>query len=307
MKTDTLADALFVRSEELNALRHTIQGIEDFADLLGPIAEFALVIDANVIIRDLIWLCSKRKNPTAKSALAETVLAGTIIPYVPPVALREVTEKLPHIATRRRIDETALRNAWKDYQGLLRVEEPNPLRVIELRAGRDPDDAEYLALAETIGAKGILSHDLDISAMGGAVPSMDVVGYLRGYSRAAAIEFNIKVHGVVLMHVSAASLKAAVSMLRGLSSKLGSMPTWAKIGLVLLAILLLLNDKSRTKITQSATQAGKSLSLLMPGLLEVAQQVAVECQANKKRGLQFLEEAVRLISSASAEQVKKVG
>ena len=297
MNEKPISEALFVRSEELASLRQMIGQIQGLARMVGSVAQVALVVDANVVLGDLLWLCSKRTNPTAKTELMEAVSAGTIIACIPPFALREIPEKIPYVAARRNVDEASLYSAWEEYRELLRIERPDPDRVQVLREGRDPDDADYIALADTIGARGILSRDKDIVAMGGTVVSMEVVGYLKDYSRAAAIEFNIKVSGFAFLNVSAASLVAAVEVLKGFTAQLRRLPDGVKICLVGLALLVLLNDKSRAKLDQAAQGIWNALSGLVPGLLAVTNEVFAEHQASKDRAMSCLEKAFDLIAS----------
>lgn len=58
-----------VNSDSLLWLRRLIKGSKPLRDLIGDLAQFRLVIDANCIIGDLIWLVTKRRNPKAKTEI----------------------------------------------------------------------------------------------------------------------------------------------------------------------------------------------------------------------------------------------
>jgi len=237
MREKPNAEDIRVSSEKLAELRVTIDRLRGMTDLIGAVVQVVVVVDANIILGDLIWMASKRTSPSAKTSLLESSVAGTLVACVPPYAIEEVQEKIPEVAKKRKIDGVVLARLWEEYRAILRVEEPDPIHVEKYRKGRDPKDADYLALADTLAAKGILSRDKDISAMGGAVISMEAVTLLRDYSRAAAVEFNIKVNGCYSLMVGIVTLKIALEVLDKAAGQVARIPGWAK-GLLLCILLL---------------------------------------------------------------------
>lgn len=292
-----IGEAFHVRSEELASLRQAIASIDGMARLIGPVARTTLVIDANIVLRDLIWLTSKRRDKEAQSWLMETISAGTIVACIPPFGISEIAQKIPYIAERRGIDEEKLWQAWDDYKSMLTVEEPNPDRVMELKSGRDPDDADYIALADTIGAKGILSHDKDIAAMGGTVFSMDVVGHLKDYSRAAAIEVNIRFNGIVLFSLGVGLLSSALEFLKEVPYQISRLPNWAKAGLIGLSIFFLLDESSRQRILDFFSRIGGSISGAITGVLNIFYDVSLEHHEWREKSLKCLDMAAQLMAS----------
>lgn len=299
MSEKSIRDSLQVRSGNLANYRRLINQAKGLAAIVGSAVQVQFVLDANVIFHDLIWLSSKRKNPAAKTALMEAIEAGTIIACIPPFALTEIYGKIPEVAVRRKVDQEALYKVWGEYSSLLRVESPDPERVEALRSGRDPKDADYIALAETINAHGILSYDKDIPAMGGVVISMEVVGHLMNYSRAAAIEFNIKISGVFLMSISMELFKAAMDVLGCFAAQIQRLPRWAKAALIVLVVFLMLNDNSRARIHGALSSFWDSLTGLAPGALALLQEIGAEHVINKDRAGEFLEKALGLIPDAN--------
>lgn len=96
----------------------------------------------------------------------------------------------------------------------------------------DADDAEFVALAETPGANGVISKDKQISKIGRNAISTDCVVYLRNHSRSTAIELNIKIQGVRFTLAGAAGLQSSVHGIRTLIAGAKGVPDWLKLGLI---------------------------------------------------------------------------
>lgn len=47
------------RSDSLPSLRRTLKSVDLLMRLIGPIAEFHIVIDANILIREILWILEK--------------------------------------------------------------------------------------------------------------------------------------------------------------------------------------------------------------------------------------------------------
>lgn len=297
MSVSPVSEALFVRSEELASYRKIISDLQSIAKLADSAFQVTVVVDANVIIGDLLWLSSKRRNPEAKPELMETIEAGTIVACIPPFALKEITEKIPYVAARRKVDEEALYRAWEAYKGHFRIELPDPERVAQHKAGRDPDDADYIALAETISASGILSRDKDIQAMGGVVLSVEVVGHLRDYSRATAIDLNIRINGVFLGIFTAAMVKALAELIRGCAQQAARLPLWARLIILGLGLFLMLNDHSREKLHAQLQSALKAASGAMPLLLQLTEEIYRERNIQSGKAERYLNRALEILAA----------
>ncbi len=72
MKADSWALFEDVRSDALDLLRGSRAHLKRLNLDLGLIAQFSLVVDTNIIIKELLWLTSCRKNPDAP--LCQTVV-----------------------------------------------------------------------------------------------------------------------------------------------------------------------------------------------------------------------------------------
>ena len=301
MREKPYSENVRVRSEELSELRVTIDRFKGMADLIGAAVQVLVVVDANIILGDLIWMASKRTTPLAKTSLLESSIAGTLIACVPPYAIEEVQEKIPEVAKKRDIDEVVLAGLWEEYRTTLSVKEPDPNHVEKYRQGRDPKDADYLALADTLSAKGILSRDKDISAMGGAVISMEAVTLLRDYSRAAAVEFNIKVNGCFSLMVGMVTLKIALVLLDKVAGKVARVPGWAKVLLLCLLFVSLMNEKTRSKLGEVISVLRNATSSLAPQIWDLVVEVHAEHGVNKKKAEACLNQLLEIIPSLKGD------
>ena len=239
MKTSTpesssqsLVQLFEVRSDVLKDLRNLIDSWRGFNGMIQGAATFSIVIDSNVVIGDLLWLVVKRRNPEATTELMEIIDAGTAVVYGPPRLLQEVQEKIPLIAAEKGLDAEKLFAEWESYRARFEVINPDQSHVRALEGSVDPDDADFVALAQTISAAGVLSKDKHIAMMGGNQISVKTIASLRGYSRATAIELTVKVNGLVLTLVGMAAIRSLFLGFRALIESLNRAPEWVKVALV---------------------------------------------------------------------------
>ena len=305
MSEKPYVEAIRVRSEELAELRVTLDKLKGMADLIGAAVQVLVVVDANVILGDLIWMASKRTDPGAKTSLLEASAAGSLIACVPPYALEEIQDKIPEVAKKRRIDQVVLAGLWEEYRPALSVKEPDPVHVERYRYGRDPKDADYLALADTLAANGILSRDKDIPAMVGIAISMDAVTLLRDYSRAAAVEFNIKVNGCFSLMVGIMTLKVALELLDKVAGQVARLPGWAKGLLLCLLFISLMNEKARKKLAEAIGIIRNAASSLAPQIWDLVLEVHSEHDVNKMKAEECLNKLIQLIPSLGVDNRAK--
>lgn len=61
--TERKSSKLVGRSDLLPSLRTSLELRHDLGALIGPIASYPVVVDANILIGELLWLSGKRRNP----------------------------------------------------------------------------------------------------------------------------------------------------------------------------------------------------------------------------------------------------
>ena len=244
-----------LRSEVLGILRK----IRFFNELLKDIAQFNIVIDANVILGDLRWLVKKRKIPGAQTELMECIKAGTIVAYVTRSVLAEVEEHIKTIAKDRKISEDALRAEWKTYRKLLKVRTPRKRLIARYKNGRDPDDAPTIALEKMLKADGILSKDNDLLAMGGLIIDLDFTRQARDYSRKTAISATIKISGGIVVLVSWKSVEAALVLINSIVKWFRCLPPTVQAIILVMALAIATKKSSRDRILATVDRANSAL------------------------------------------------
>lgn len=262
-----------IKSDFLYDLRQIVNKIKPLKQLIGDIDRFCLVIDTNVILRDLIWLIKKRKNPEAKTRVQECILAGTFIVYSTKTVIKEVEKKLKKIAVQYDISLDSLEKEWLNYKLLLIIREPEDNLINKYRQGRDPDDAPTLALAKMLNAYGIISKDKDIESMGGKTVSFIFCASARSYSRKATVTVLIKIAGYFTFVIGMELLSALLSLLKNILDKLLNLPGWIKLLLVIAGILVLCIPKFRKFVIDMVKSMSSELQKIMPLLIEFLTQI----------------------------------
>jgi predicted nucleic acid-binding protein len=246
-----IADVFTVQSDSLKQLRVVVSSWKQSSLVIGSAAQFCLIVDTNVVLGDLLWLVSGRTNPAAKTALMEVIEAETIDLYAPPMLFAEVEEKIPLIAADKGLDVNLLYAQWAIYKEQIKFVEPDIERVRVLQNGVDPDDAEFVALEQTIGAVGVISKDRHIGQMGGNHISVTCITHLRNYSRSTAIELNIKVNGVFFAKVSFAAFAGMYATSKALIEGVSKAPDWVKIALLAGGLFVALHPGARASVARS--------------------------------------------------------
>ncbi|MDR6420512.1 hypothetical protein J2801_002793 [Paraburkholderia phenoliruptrix] len=82
-----------------DALKEYRKLYQDGAPLapLASLFQVNLILDANIIIRELIWATTRRKNPFGRSELLEVLEVETVIAWAPTFLKDEVAKHIPVI------------------------------------------------------------------------------------------------------------------------------------------------------------------------------------------------------------------
>jgi len=267
--------------EMLAAIRR-FQGCRtDLAALLPDIASYVVVVDANVLIRDLLWLLEKRRLPDVKPAILECMIAGTFVAYVTGDVVAEVERNMPAILRERGLPEVAWISHWREYRRHLKIESPDTRVVATYASGRDPSDAPTLALAEIVAACGILSADKDIAAMGGKVLPGSFKIEARSYSRDAAVYFSLKIGGIYCAATAFEALALAARGIRRGFSSFMALPPALKTIAVCAAILAILYPTSRAVLIEAVRSIGSLAGEALKVLLEVLAETNAIADAHR--------------------------
>ena len=238
-----------------------------FQGFIGPLAQFIVVVDANIILGDLIWLVSKRKKPDAVTELMECIMAGTIVAYIARSVLAEVDEHITTIAADKKLSEDTLRQEWKKYRKLVKVRTPPKTMVESFKDSQDPDDASTIVLQKKLRADGILSKDTDLVAMGGLVIEMDFTKQARDYSRKTAVSATIKLmlFGVPVV-IGYGAFNILVQAIRGIFITWKKLPLTVKL-FILVALVVIASDKrARTVVMGRIRELKRCLDAIAPDM-----------------------------------------
>jgi predicted nucleic acid-binding protein len=299
-KSAYLEDIFTVRSKKLKELRTIVRSLTDFRNILGVAVQFRLVVDTNIVLGDILWLVSERKNKTAKTALMETIEAGTIDVYAPPLLLVEVEEQIPLIADKKGLDINSMYAEWAVYKETIIIVEPDSEKVQSLKNGVDPDDADFVALAQTIAAAGVFSKDGHIGLMGGNQISIACITHLRNYSRSAAIELNIKVNGVGFAVHGIAAVRGLFSGVKSLLDGIKKAPDWVKISLLAAGLFVVLHPGTRTSISRGLKIALAGIGDATPTVISLIAEAAVLAEKSKTEAQVQLDAAMKELSKNEA-------
>lgn len=293
------ADIFTVRSDKLKELRAVIQTWKGLNDLFGELVQFRLIVDTNIILGDIIWLVSKRKNKSARTELMEAIEAEMIDLYAPPALFDEVEEQIPSIAGKKGLDIDQMYIQWQIYKAKIKVAEPDNEIVRDLKNGIDPDDAYFIALAQTIAAAGVLSKDNHIRQMGGNQISVLFVTHLRNYSRATAIELNIKVNGVMFANLGVTALQGLFSGLKSLTARIGNAPDWVKLGLLASGVFVAAHPNTRANVLGFLKTVLVGISDATPAVIGFIAEAAMLAESHKSEAQAHLDKAMKELNSGN--------
>lgn len=291
----------FVPSDRLKELRELVKTWKNISPLISGAVQFRIVVDTNIVLGDIRWLAYRRRNESARTSLIETIEAGTIYAYVPPALFAEVEEKIDLIAREENLDKAHLLSVWSEYQKNLRVTEPDSNVVQSYSDGVDPDDAVFIALAEVIGALGVVSKDRDIAMMGGKQISLDFVFSLRDYSRATAIELNIKCMGLTLTVASLAVIRGVFEAVKALIVGITKAPDWVKAALILGAVFCAVHPGARQRISMWYTRALSGIKEATPTLVSHIADAAAHAQQQKVLAQSHLDKALKELDAKESK------
>jgi len=283
----------FVPSDKLKELNDAIAAWKELAKQLEKAVQFRVVIDSNIVVGDIRWLTIKRKVPGARTALIETILAGTVDAYVPPELFKEVEEHLLRISVEDKISHAHLTQQWVAYKQYLKVLEVDSALVESYTDGVDPDDAYFIALAHLVAAAGIVSNDRHIKQMGGNQISIHCILSLRDYSRAKAIELNIKFSGLSLGIMSVVGFIGLFQAVKALIVAVQKAPDWVKITLVVAALVCVLHPGARKKITTFLTRALEGIKSASPQVAVHIAEAAAVAESNRLLAENHLKKAMQ--------------
>jgi predicted nucleic acid-binding protein len=242
--------------ENLMLLREFCRENSLFSPLFQNLFQMDIILDTNVIISDILWLATKRKNPDARPSLLETIVCGTLKAYAPDFLLEELNKHLPRLAAERGIPLETLNEYWEKYKLHIKLMAVEEATEEEIAQAQDPNDLPYIKLQQKIGAK-IYTKDKDIAAMQGEITSKAIIIALHKYSYHATVEYSIKFMGASSIVITQKTIEGVVVLLKALSERAQKLPPWVLGGAALLVMLAVAHPKSRAAFMKWISQFPK--------------------------------------------------
>lgn len=262
------------KSDELPWLRDFI-GKSPLLQPYVSLFQLDLIIDANVILKDIYWLMRGRLNSEARSSLLEIVESQTLRVYCPAYIEIEIQGKALEFAMRYSLDVHEILMHWERYKKHITFVDTG-VPPVDTNSCRDPNDLPYLRLQERLG-HAILTKDNDIGAMGGRVAPWSVVARLRSYSRESAIELKLTVAGILSISLPLMVLaKAAKFVCLIIARAAARIPPGVWLAALLIIALLIVFPGTRNwlklKLTSFSENTQKQLALFLNAIAPLVQE-----------------------------------
>jgi predicted nucleic acid-binding protein len=281
-----LFETPYLDSEHLASLRQLLEIYPALQNLAGRLAQYTLVIDANIAVQDLIH---KYRHPHIRqTAIEETVKSSAIRLCAPTWLDREmVGSTIPQVSKKRGIPEATLLEMWAAYKAQI-IWDDRYAEPVDGPINGDAKDVPYVALQETLCAAAILSRDKDIDQLGGNKVGLEFVLSVRSYARAATVVVGIRVGGTL---VSSLSFGLLIELVKGLGRLVANMPDWVKFALLSLTVFVAVHPPARERVLGFLTTLGGELTALWP---EVEKLIAL-ATVKDQEAVQALGEAEQML------------
>lgn len=213
-----------------------------------------VVVDTNVLLRDILYSVRKARRTTLVSLAA----SGSVKVFVTPDIVREVREHLPSFASQRGCSPGAALGVWHtNYEGVLQVVDPPPRGSdrLSLLQKRDPDDIPTARLIEILEPAVTLTEDRHLTDLGYA-PDDGWLTYVLAVNTVAekeALELGL----ALLLGLSGLAIYGSVA---GIAYLVKKVPRAIWIGVAGVALLLALLPENRTNVRQSLRQVTEKLN-----------------------------------------------
>lgn len=296
----TIPIELSSQPDSLKLIRSLCEGEDSpFFSLFQNLFQMPIILDANVIISDLLWLAKKRKNPDVMPKLLNILVCGTLKAYAPAFLLEELDKNLPLLSEEHGIPLDTLNKHWEEYRPYIELVEVEEATEEEIAQAQDPKDLPYIKVQQKIGAK-IYTKDTDISAMNGQATNKAIIICLNEYSQCATVEYSIKIMGVSSVLITQGMITGVAEIVKILSKQGQKLPPWALSIMALMVILAVAHPKSRAVLLSWIKKfpAERFLEACM-SLMEVSVMLADKHYQAQEKAAKILEDNFLTITDSS--------
>lgn len=263
-----------IPSDDLLRLRELALNWPPLFRLLEMAPQLKLVIDTNVVIRELIYAVKWRKNPSARSNLQEAIDSGVVVALAPPKLQEEVLRHIPRLAEEEGVSEDELRQAWLEYRPRINFIDVGEASAEEVAAAVDPDDLPFVRLCQSVNADAVVSGDRHIHAMGSRSVRQEALRDARDYARGKAPEVTLRIGVYAITFPAAAGAYALVSLLKSVAKRVAGLPLGFQLALLGVAVGVGAHPRSRRALLALISSRASGLKEPTLTLLDVMGDLA---------------------------------
>jgi predicted nucleic acid-binding protein len=266
------------RSDSLRPMYELCKKYPSLSELFDMRLQIRLVLDTNVVIDELLFVTSKRRKDSARTALREAMDSGVILTIAPTKMHEEVDRHIPRLARERSLPEAKFREAWQDLQTRIEFREvkTNPLQRENVR---DQNDIEFVVLYKRSRADAVLTRDRDIPAMGAKSVGPEVLPSVRDYARAKSPEVSLRIGNAVIFGIPIAAVAALAKLLSAAWRTIRNLSPELQFLLLSGAILAALHPRSRKALRAGFSSLGSGLKTSTGVFAQVIGELSLEIEA----------------------------
>ena len=247
-----------------------------------------LIVDANIIIKELIWLAQKRKKENALTRFLEILQTKTLTASAPIYLDDEIKENIPLISEKENIPEDRMYKVWDEYKKYINFVKHQESKKLNILCKRDPKDIPYISLHFQYDYP-IYTEDKDISGMGATVINAEFISNFRDYTRHANVEYTIKIVGMGSVVITSEIIKSFFLLISKIPKKI--------LGFIaVVIILLLINKPSRKYILSMLEQAKENAPKIISSFIKTIEPIAQTYRESKNNA----EEKKKLLTTHSS-------
>jgi len=276
-------------------LARLLSRIEPFRDA-STIVQATVILDANIIVKELIWLCRRRKNQTARSTLLELLECTAVKAYAPTFLKQEMESNIQDLHQELGLDSVHMKETWSRYQAhitFINVGGPDA----SYPDVTDPKDVPYLKLQQKLDVP-VVSDDPHLTQMGATVIQIQLFPPLRSYARQRAVEFQLKVVGIGAVFGTVIAAKLAFDAAKATTRAIANLPRPVQIigGLAVLAAFI--HPTSRRWIFDRLDDTARIGSNVAKGLLSATLPLMDKHNSAQRSAEEGLAAVTALLESA---------
>jgi predicted nucleic acid-binding protein len=265
-----------IRSNWLPMLQEISSQIPELAPFLSEYLQVRVVIDANVVHKELQWRLQSRRKADARTRLEEAAIAQVLILFAPTHLESEIQEHLAEIAARSGSTVEAAEAEWKQFRSCLHFYTPRSLKLGRSIAVVDPDDLPYIAACHELGAHAVYSRDKHFKQMKAPVISVAFDASLQSYSRATTVRLAAMVGSTFTITVGMKAIEAAGRKIGKAFQFFRQLHPLLQIALLAGLVLAFTNRNLRKKFAEFFRLLAKFARPVFEAVLLMAEQFQIE-------------------------------